>query len=101
MSDESNKAPITAEHQRIVLEILRIGSSASSLPIDEAFQIVADFERDKAKASKKKLEAMATLLVECRDALPAISLVAAKLHGVRLDLADRIETELKPWEVKP
>jgi hypothetical protein len=47
----------------------------------------------------KKCNDLARLLVECRDALPAISLSSAKLHNVRLDLADRIEDALKPWEV--
>lgn len=40
---------------------------------------------------------LAKLLVECRDALPAISTVAAKIHGVDLTLADRIDQELLPW----
>ncbi len=42
---------------------------------------------------------LATLLVECRDALPAITLASARLRNIRLDLADRIEEALKPWEV--
>lgn len=42
---------------------------------------------------------LARLLIECRDALPAISLASTKLHGVRPDLADRIAEALKPWEV--
>lgn len=46
-----------------------------------------------------KCEELALLLVEARDALPAISLSSAKLHGVKLDLADRIERALEPWEV--
>ena len=40
---------------------------------------------------------LARLLIECRDALPAINLASARLHGVRLDLADRIEQALEPW----
>jgi hypothetical protein len=47
----------------------------------------------------RKCSELAQLLVECRDALPAISIVSARLHHVRLDLADRIEVALKPWEV--
>ena len=42
---------------------------------------------------------LAMLLVECRDALPAISLASAKLRGIDLQLADRIKDALKPWEV--
>ena len=39
------------------------------------------------------------LLLECRDALPAINTVSARLHNVRLDLADRIETAMEPWRL--
>lgn len=48
-----------------------------------------------------KITTMARLLIECRDALPAISLTAAKLHRVDLTLADRIEKELEPWLTTP
>ena len=40
------------------------------------------------------------LLLECRDALPAISLASAKLHNVDLTLPDRIERALEPWRVE-
>ena len=46
-----------------------------------------------------KIKEMVMLLIECRDALPAITLVSAKLRGVDLSLADRIEDCLRPWEV--
>lgn len=49
---------------------------------------------------KTKLSEVLHLLIEARDALPAISLASAKLHGVDLTLADRIEEAMKPWEVK-
>lgn len=42
---------------------------------------------------------LAKLLIECRDALPAISISSARLHGVSLSLADRIETALEPWRI--
>lgn len=48
---------------------------------------------------KDKLGDVLHLLIEARDALPAISLTSAKLHGVDLTLADRIEDAMKPWEV--
>jgi len=48
---------------------------------------------------KKKACEMADLLLEARDALPAISLHSARLHNVSLSLADRIETCLEPWRV--
>jgi hypothetical protein len=38
------------------------------------------------------------LLIECRDALPAISLASAKLHGLDLTLADRIDRAIEPWK---
>ncbi len=47
-----------------------------------------------------KRQDMPALLLECRDALPAISLTSARLHNVSLTLADRIEAALAPWEVK-
>lgn len=43
---------------------------------------------------------LARLLLECRDALPAINIVSAKLHNVDLGLADRIEAALEPWRIK-
>lgn len=46
-----------------------------------------------------KLKEMFLLLVEARDALPAISLTSARLHNVSLSLADRIEKCLEPWRV--
>lgn len=48
---------------------------------------------------KVKLKEMFNLLLEARDALPAISLASAKLRGIDLTLADRIEEAMKPWEV--
>jgi hypothetical protein len=46
----------------------------------------------------EKCDELARLLIECRDALPAISMASARLHGVSLSLATRIESALKPWE---
>jgi len=46
-----------------------------------------------------KIKEMVLLLIECRDALPAITLVSAKLRGLDLSLADRIEDCLEPWKV--
>lgn len=47
-----------------------------------------------------KIKEMFSLLLEARDALPAISLASAKLRGIRLDLADRIEASLEPWRIE-
>lgn len=38
-----------------------------------------------------KLAMVMPLLEEARDALPAITTTSAKLHGVRLDLGDRMD----------
>lgn len=40
------------------------------------------------------------LLLECRDALPAITLVAAKMRGIDLKLADRVEDHMEPFRDK-
>jgi hypothetical protein len=48
----------------------------------------------------KKCNELAKLLVECRDALPAISLSSARLHNVDLSLANRIESALEPWRIR-
>jgi hypothetical protein len=53
------------------------------------------------KVECTKCNELARLLIECRDALPAISLASARLHNVSLSLADRIEQALKPWECAP
>lgn len=45
----------------------------------------------------EKIMEMAKLLLECRDALPAITMVAAKIRGMDLTLSDRIENSLEPW----
>ena len=48
----------------------------------------------------EKCKRLARLLLEARDALPAINLTNAKLYSVSLTLGDRIEEELKPWLVE-
>jgi len=46
-----------------------------------------------------KCNELARLLLEARDALPAISLASARLHNVDLTLADRIEKAIEPWKL--
>ncbi len=62
----------------------------------------AEFDKQRLMDSPdwSKVREMITLLIECRDALPAITLTQAKLHGVDLSLADRIGDCLEPWEEK-
>lgn len=50
-----------------------------------------------SKPECPKCNELAKLLVECRDALPALSLTSIKLHNISLSLADRIDDALKPW----
>jgi hypothetical protein len=47
----------------------------------------------------QKIREMVLLLIECRDALPAITLTSAQLRGIDLRLADKIEDCLEPWEI--
>ncbi len=47
---------------------------------------------------QEKCRELARLLLEARDALPAITLAAAKMRGISLTLASRIEDALEPWE---
>lgn len=60
-----------------------------------------EFDKNRMEKSPDypKMREMIGLLIECRDALPAISLASAKLHNVDLSLADKIEKCLKPWEM--
>lgn len=46
---------------------------------------------------EEKAVQLAKLLLEARDALPAISVVAAQIHRIDLSLADRIEEALEIW----
>lgn len=50
--------------------------------------------------AKEHLTRVLCLLLEARDALPAIPLANARLHNIRLDLADRIERAMEPWRIK-
>lgn len=51
---------------------------------------VKELEKDKAYLTWR-LQSAIPLLQEARDALPAISKTLARLHNVRLDLADRMD----------
>lgn len=52
--------------------------------------------KEKIDWEQKAVE-LAKLLLEARDALPAITMLQAKLYNVSLSLADRIESALEPW----
>jgi len=61
---------------------------------------MSEFNKERMAASPDypKMKEMILLLIECRDALPAISLTSAKIRNIDLKLADRIEACLQPWE---
>lgn len=63
---------------------------------------MSEFDKKRMEESPDypKVKEIIRLLIECRDALPAISMAAAKLRGLDLRLADRIQECLKPWEIK-
>lgn len=56
-------------------------------------------ERMTASPDYPKMQEMIYLLIECRDALPAINMTSAKLYGIDLTLASRIKDCLQPWEI--
>lgn len=41
------------------------------------------------------------LLIECRDALPAITVAAVRLHNIDPRLDKKIETAIAPWAIQP
>ncbi len=65
---------------------LEISSAIRSLSIDSARE-----ELERLRENDERLTAMLPLFEEARDALCAITTTAARLHNVRLDLADRMD----------
>ena len=61
----------------------------ASLVSESALEV--DTMRKERDALKRRLAAMMPLFQEARDALPAISLASAKLHGLDLTLGDRMD----------
>jgi hypothetical protein len=54
---------------------------------------------DRVEDKNEKIKQAASLLIECRDALPAITVVQQRLHNVSHNLDKRIEGWLEPWRV--
>lgn len=54
---------------------------------------------DRVDDKNEKIKQAANLLIECRDALPAITVVQQRLHGVSRNLDKRIEDWLEPWRI--
>lgn len=50
-----------------------------------------DREIERLQESHRRLKAIMPLFQEARDAITAITLESAKLRGIRLDLADRMD----------
>ena len=66
------------------------GAEPSEFCHDCAHSLVDEL-RARVAELEERLDAMMPLFEEARDALPAISLGTAKLRGIRLDLADRMD----------
>lgn len=64
---------------------------------------MSEFNKERMAESPDypKMQEMISLLIECRDALPAISMASARIRNIDLTLADRIESCLQPWETSP
>ena len=60
---------------------------------------MSDHMADRIDDQPEKIKQAFHLLLESRDALPAIPMSAAKLRGLDLTLADRIEDWLEPWRL--
>lgn len=60
-----------------------------NFPAEAAAEL--DALRARVAELEERLDAMIPLFEEARDALPAITLESAKLRGIRLDLADRMD----------
>jgi hypothetical protein len=54
---------------------------------------------DRIDDKGEKIKQAFHLLLEARDALPAITMASARLHKLDLTLAERIEDWLEPWRL--
>ncbi len=69
------------------------GSDPASMQCDCGYLQGTAYRDLRARVAEleERLDAMMPLFEEARDALPAITLGSAKLRGIRLDLADRMD----------
>lgn len=80
--------PMNIEQAR--LEATRCRQYPNRVLNEEAICVLAD-----------KCDELAMLLVECRDALPAITLAKARERHIDLGLADRVELAISAWACEP
>ena len=88
----SNCVPLYATPPDAAAEIAAM--RAANLDCMDHFNVLkVDYDNQAAEIAKleARLAEIMPLFVEARDALPAISVTSAKLHGVQLDLADRMD----------
>jgi hypothetical protein len=105
----AGRDPIRLPNYENMADCIATGKAVRLLMIDYA-EHARQLERELAaaladaqrlRASERRLKAMIPLFEEARDALTAIPLASAKLRGVRLDLADRMDDVGVPsrWQV--
>ncbi len=58
-------------------------------------------ENSELRAKVNKVNELATLLAECRDALPYISATSGRRRGISLSTSRRIDNALEPWGTEP
>lgn len=77
-------------------------SLSESVSTEAAWMEKVAVARNERDALRARLAAMFPLFEEARDALTAIPLASAKLHNVRLDLADRMDDvgDPKRWAAR-
>lgn len=100
---KSQYARVTSvEEGNVIFERLRRDGEEHVFPMGSlrVGSFCACYTDERPPISCPKCKELAKLLLEARDALPAISLASARLRGIDLSLADRIETALEPWRVK-
>ena len=71
------------------------GGDSAAKAVSNAIAEIAAL-RARVAELEERLDAMMPLFEEARDAIPAITLGSAKLRGIRLDLADRMDDEGDP-----
>ena len=95
-SAPTNIAWLIGENRRLEGECQSLAATQCESPSAGEYGHMVCMKLAQAEA---RCKAMARLLLECRDALPAISVVSARLHNVDMSLDRRIEKALEPWRI--